>query len=246
MSWREYHKLRYFELATHLFRTSEEFAWPKQRELTIERGWSDLRRLVVVNTAPDGCGSQLTLLQPDKTLAETWVWPDKVLSNRRTFEGYAAWWEGAALDLRDAVLWLGYALREVWRDTYHLRHEPRRDWTLVRECLRAEGVEPNDAAMAEVIHEQEGPFGVLLTRDRRLFTYQVALATQGDIAEMFAHSELTEWVERPPDDRYWEDTAYHAQWYLEIEDGRAPEWPLHGGLPAEGEPHGVTPPGVGE
>jgi hypothetical protein len=65
----------------------------------------------------------------------------------------------------------------------------------LREFLPGEGIDPADAAMANLFPELQGDFGVVVTRDGGAFTFTFSPG-QGDMTQRRLGVHVTRWRER--------------------------------------------------
>jgi len=65
----------------------------------------------------------------------------------------------------------------------------------LRSFLRDQQIALPDAAMADRFPEDQGDFGVLVTRDRRVFTFLFSVGATGDIQQCTSDVKIANWRE---------------------------------------------------
>jgi hypothetical protein len=87
--------------------------------------------------------------------------------------------------------------------TKEMRSSEDPSWVRLREHLADQGIQVADAAIGDRFTESQGDFGVLVTRDGRVFTFLFSPGGQGDLRQQILDTRIQNWSERrSPDERF--------------------------------------------
>jgi hypothetical protein len=79
--------------------------------------------------------------------------------------------------------------------TQEMRTSDWPPWRALRGFLKEQGIALKDAAMVERFPESQGDFGVLVTRDARVFSFVFKPGSKGDIRRRTADVQIAYWRE---------------------------------------------------
>jgi hypothetical protein len=80
-------------------------------------------------------------------------------------------------------------------NTAQLHEDPSPRWKRIRVALRDEGVAPNDAAIGILFPDGSVEFGIIATRDGRVFSFELQDGEMGDLDRRFQEGSLYSWDE---------------------------------------------------
>ena len=227
---KDFVRFQHWDLATWFLRECADPAWERVREAVADHGVEDLLRTAVVDVS-DGKGQNVHVLGLDRevltiqqSVAER---ESKPHVQRISPELYPRHGPNNELNLTHASEWVSRPVKYVHHLTDWMRTSQLRRWVTLREAVRAEGIDPATGAVAELGLDQHSLDGIFVGADRRVFEFDMWLPvddpthkTDRDVAE-------NAYVERlVPGGEGGQFGAGFAYWFLDIEAGTAPSWPL--------------------